>query len=79
MVEVEEDWDVLCKHGQNRFLTVLSTLAWWGGSINGRPVENFASWLAAVNEVHWVLLRLLESRYAVIIRSLYRYMSLFYF
>ena len=79
LVEVEEDWDVLRKHGQNGFLTVLSTLAWWGGSINGRPVENFASWLVAVNEVHWVLLRLLESRYAVIIRSLYRYMSLFYF
>jgi hypothetical protein len=70
LVEVEEDWDVLRKHGQNGFLTVLSTLTWWGGSINGKPVENFASWLAAVNEVHWVLLRLLELRYAVVILSL---------
>ena len=70
LVEVEEDWDVLHKHGQNGFLTVLSTLTWWGGSINGKPVENFASWLAAVNEVHWVLLCLLELRYAVVILSL---------
>ncbi|KIJ89924.1 hypothetical protein K443DRAFT_664242 [Laccaria amethystina LaAM-08-1] len=60
LVEVQEDWDVLRKHGQNGFLTILSTLAWWGGSINGKPLENFTSWLAAVNEVHWVLLRLLE-------------------
>ena len=65
LTEVQEDWDVLRKHGQNGFLTVLSTLAWWGGSINGKPVENFASWLAAVNEVHWVLLRLLELGYAI--------------
>ena len=65
LVEAQEDWDVLRKHGQNGFLTILSTLAWWGGSINGKPLENFASWLAAVDEVHWVLLRLLELRYAI--------------
>lgn len=73
LVEVQDDWDVLRKHGQNGFLTVLSTLAWWGGSINGKPVENFASWLAAVNEVHWVLLRLLELGYAIPLFSSQRY------
>ena len=79
LVEAQEDWDVLRKHGQNGFLTVLSTLAWWGGSINGKPLENFASWLAAVDEVHWVLLHLLELRYAIIIVSSCRYMNLHYF
>ena len=67
LVEVQEDWDVLRKHGQNGFLTILSTLAWWGSSINGKPVENFTSWLAAVNEVHWVLLCLLELGYVILL------------
>ncbi|EDR13520.1 uncharacterized protein LACBIDRAFT_322508 [Laccaria bicolor S238N-H82] len=36
LVEVQDDWDVLRKHGQNRFLTVLSTLAWWDSHVVGQ-------------------------------------------
>jgi len=55
-------WSVLNKPGKNGFLTVLSTLSWWGQALRvgeaGEP--EMVEWLAAVSDVDWVLAQMLN-------------------
>ena len=57
----EEGWSVMDKHGQNAFLTVLATLVWWESGLPGNGQDN-PSWLAAVEDVGWVMSEVVDAR-----------------
>lgn len=46
------DWGGMKKHGQNAYLTVLTSLCWWSNGLEG---GHDADWLEAVADVTWVL------------------------
>ena len=48
------DWSAINKHGRNAFFSIMATLFWWGTALSKPPTED-SSWLAAVEEVAWVL------------------------
>ena len=50
----DHDWSAIDKHGRNAFFSVLATLLWWGAESTKPPVED-SSWMAAVEDVGWVL------------------------
>ena len=52
------DWLAINKHGRNMFFSIMATLFWWGTALSKPPTED-SSWLATVEEVVWVLNRLL--------------------
>ncbi|SJL16804.1 uncharacterized protein ARMOST_20333 [Armillaria ostoyae] len=56
--ELGRDWEVLAKRGQNRHVSPLASLAWWGDSV-GDDVEMQREWAWAVEECHHTLLNLL--------------------
>jgi len=55
----EGGWMVLNKPGQNGFLTVISLLSWWGQALQDENI-GMAGWEAAVEDVDWVLMRMLS-------------------
>ncbi|EDR02024.1 uncharacterized protein LACBIDRAFT_332793 [Laccaria bicolor S238N-H82] len=57
----DEGWSVMDKHGQNVFLTVLATLVWWNSGLldKGKEGVNDPGWIAAVEDVQWVLSQVL--------------------
>ena len=57
----EDGWSVMDKHGQNAFLTVLATLVWWESGLPGNGQDN-PSWLAAVEDVTWVMSQVVHAR-----------------
>ena len=57
----KDGWSVMDKHGQNAFLTVLATLVWWESGLPGNGQDN-ASWLAAVEDVSWVMSKVVDAR-----------------
>ena len=54
----EGSWVELDKPGQNGFLTVLSLLSWWGQA--SHTEAETMEWLAAVEDVDWVLTEMLK-------------------
>ncbi|KIJ90848.1 hypothetical protein K443DRAFT_14905, partial [Laccaria amethystina LaAM-08-1] len=52
-LEGDGGWTAVNKHGRNAFLTVLATLVWWADGLKD-PAQD-PGWLAAVEEVVWVL------------------------
>ena len=50
----EDKWACLRKHGQNGWYTVLATLVWWATTL-GDSCSSHAGWVAAVEDVTWVL------------------------
>ena len=48
------DWLAINKHSCNTFFSIMATLFWWGTALSKPPTED-SSWLAAVEEVAWVL------------------------
>jgi len=56
----EDGWLVMDKHGQNVFLTVLATLLWWESGLLGNG-QNNSSWLAAVEDVSWVMSHVVDA------------------
>ena len=56
----EDGWSVMDKHGQNAFLTVLATLLWWESGLPGNGQDN-SSWLAAVEDVSWVMSHVVDA------------------
>ena len=56
------DWSVVNKHGRNGFYSVMATLVWWGVALPA-PSTTDEGWMAAVQDVGWVLAGLLESRF----------------
>jgi len=55
------DWAALDKPGQNGFLSVLAVLSWWGQSLLCDSVPTDFQWLAACDDILWVLNSMLES------------------
>jgi hypothetical protein len=56
------DWSAVNKHGRNGFYSVMATLVWWGVALPA-PSTTDEGWMAAVQDVGWVLASLLESRF----------------
>ena len=50
----EYKWACLHKHGQNGWYTVLTTLVWLATTL-GDSCSSHAGWVAAVEDVNWVL------------------------
>ena len=50
----DRDWSAINKHGRNTFFSIMATLFWWGIASSKPPTED-SSWLAAIEEVVWVL------------------------
>ena len=48
------NWSAIDKHCRNVFFSIMATLLWWGKASPKPPAED-SSWLAAVEEVGWVL------------------------
>jgi len=57
----EDGWSVMDKHGQNTFLTMLATLVWWESGLLGNRQDD-SSWLAAVEDVSWVMSQVMDAR-----------------
>jgi hypothetical protein len=56
------DWSEMAElHGKNGLLQVMAMLVWWGEVAQKRDSGVQAEWLAAVNNVTWVLERVLAS------------------
>ncbi|KAF8182178.1 hypothetical protein K438DRAFT_1564011 [Mycena galopus ATCC 62051] len=61
------DWSGLfMMYGKNGLLQVMATLSWWGGAIHRRGgaaenVDNIQLWVAALDDVTWVLGEILAS------------------
>lgn len=51
-------WDRLNKPGANNMLSVVATLKWWADNTDGKD----SRWQEAVDDVMWVLDRLIASR-----------------
>jgi hypothetical protein len=55
----EGSWTELDKPGQNGFLTVISLLSWWGQALRDGNL-GMVEWLAAADDVDWVLTQMLK-------------------
>ncbi|KIN98516.1 hypothetical protein M404DRAFT_157330, partial [Pisolithus tinctorius Marx 270] len=53
-------WTELNKPSLNGFLSVNTTIEWWGSKIEARVVQP-GSWIAAVADVCWVMEQLIKS------------------
>ncbi|KAI6040511.1 hypothetical protein EDC04DRAFT_2544841, partial [Pisolithus marmoratus] len=51
---VAGEWKELDKPGLNGFLSVITTLKWWGAKIKVGDAQ-FALWNVAVSDVSWVM------------------------
>ena len=56
----EDGWACLHRHGQNGWYTVLTTVVWWATTL-GEDRSSHARWVAAVEDVNWVLSQVLSS------------------
>ena len=68
------DWSAVNKHGRNAFFSVMATLVWWGVVLPA-PSTSDEGWMAAVQDVGWVLAGLTGSRFVFHINY---YLSLIY-
>ncbi|KAJ7070289.1 hypothetical protein B0H15DRAFT_957802 [Mycena belliarum] len=59
----DADWETMSKlHGRNGLLQVMLTLFWWGEAVGGSKEGNaYVEWKGAVQEVGWVLQKLLDA------------------
>ncbi|KAH7917593.1 hypothetical protein BV22DRAFT_1026074 [Leucogyrophana mollusca] len=55
------DWTALDKRGQNGFLSVMACLKWWGTADKCKGCTD-ARWLIAVEDVQWVMERVIQNR-----------------
>ena len=60
------DWSAVNKHGRNGFYSVMATLVWWGVVLPA-PSNTDGGWMAAVQDVGWVIAGLLGSRFVFFI------------
>ena len=60
------DWSAVNKHGRNGFYSVMATLVWWGVALPA-PSNTDGGWMAAVQDVGWVIAGLLGSRFVFFI------------
>jgi hypothetical protein len=56
------DWSAVNKHGRNAFFSVMATLVWWGVALSA-PSTSDEGWMAAVQDVGWVLAGLMGNRF----------------
>ena len=56
----EDGWACVRKHGQNGWYSILATLLWWATAL-GDDCSSHAGWIAAVEDVSWVMSQLLDS------------------
>ena len=68
------DWSAVNKHGRNTFFSVMATLIWWGVVLPA-PSTSDEGWMAAVQDVRWVLAGLTRIRFMFHINY---YLSLIY-
>jgi len=60
---VTGDWSCLDKPGLNGFLSVVTSLHWWGKAVSG--TDGVVEWLRAVKDVHWVMSCMLSTPWYV--------------
>jgi hypothetical protein len=60
LLDGEDGWACVRKHGQNGWYTVLATLVWWATTL-GDDHSSHAGWVAAMEDVSWVLSQVLGS------------------
>ena len=54
------DWTVVRKGHPNVFFIILLSISWWGYAIHDQSDELIEDWIAAYQDVDWVLDRLLN-------------------
>lgn len=60
---IDGDWYCLKKAGQNRFVSALASLAWWGNIVSAGSCSDLCSeWEAALEECHHVFVSLLAAK-----------------
>lgn len=71
----EDGWACLHRHGQNGWYTILATVVWWATMLRENG-SSHARWLAAVEDVNWVLPQVVGSsdssllRYVLLVSTL---------
>ena len=60
LLDGEDGWACVRKHGQNGWYTILATLVWWATTL-GDDHSSHAGWVAAVEDASWVLSQVLGS------------------